>query len=386
MVSCGEASGDLYAGALVAELERLAPGTRVLGLGGPRLAESGAELIGDYRGLAVTGLTEALRVLPRSFGMLRRLRSRLLNDRPDVLVAIDFPDFNFGLARSARKLGIPVVYYISPQLWAWRPGRIRTMKAIASKVLVIFPFERQIYDRAGIPVEFVGHPLIDLIRVTTDRTDLLASAGLDPRAPTVALLPGSRPNEVRAILPILTAAIGSIRAHLPEVQFVIARAPHLASSLFAPVAGMSGVATIEGRADDVLSASDVVVTASGTATVQAALHQRPMVIVYRLSPLTYRVGRRFVKLDTFGMVNLVSGSRIVPELIQDDFTPERVAGEVRSLLTDRARADAMRADLRDVRTCLGDAGASRRAAAAVLAAVRSPGARSPQVRASGGPS
>jgi lipid-A-disaccharide synthase len=370
MVSCGEASGDLYAGALATELQRLAPGTRVFGLGGPRLAESGAELVGDYRSLAVTGLTEALRVLPRSFGMLRRLRGRLVNDRPDVLVAVDFPDFNFGLARSAHKLGIPVVYYISPQLWAWRPGRIRTMKAIATKVLVIFPFEQEIYERAGIPVEFVGHPLIDLIRVTTDRRDLLKSHGLDADAPTVALLPGSRPNEVRAILPILTASIASVRAQMPGAQFVIARAPNLASSLFASLAGSSGVAIVEGRADDVLNASDVVVTASGTATVQTALHQRPMVIVYRLSPLTYRLGRRFVKLDTFGMVNLVSGQRIVPELIQDDFTPERVAEEVRSLLTDRTRADAMRADLRDLRSRLGDAGASGRAAVAVLAVAR----------------
>jgi lipid-A-disaccharide synthase len=370
MVSCGEASGDLYAGALVAELRLLAPGVRVFGLGGPRLAESGAELVGDYRGLAVTGLTEALRVLPRSFEMLRRLRQRLVNDRPDVLVAIDFPDFNFGLARSARKLGIPVVYYISPQLWAWRPGRIRTMKKIATKVLVIFPFEQPIYERAGIPVDFVGHPLTDLIRVTTDRAQLLSAQRLDPDAPTVALLPGSRPNEVRAILPTLAAAAERIRAKMPNVQFVVARAPHLDSSLFAPLSASSRVAIVEGRADDVLNASDVVVTASGTATVQTALHQRPMVIVYRLSPLTYRLGRRFVKLNMFGMVNLVSARRIVPELIQDDFTPERVSDEVLSLLTDSTRAAAMRADLRDMRLKLGESGASHRAAAAVLAVAR----------------
>jgi lipid-A-disaccharide synthase len=370
MVSCGEASGDLYAGALATELQRLAPGTRVFGLGGPRLSESGAELVGDYRGLAVTGLTEALRVLPRSFGMLRRLRERLVHDRPDVLVAIDFPDFNFGLARSARRLGVPVVYYISPQLWAWRPGRIRTMKAIATKVLVIFPFEQEIYERAGVPVQFVGHPLIELMRVTTDRKDLLLSLGLDPHAPTVALLPGSRPNEVRSILPTLAAAADAIRSQIPTVQFVIARAPHLSSALFASPSPAKGIAILEGQADDVLNASDVVVTASGTATVQTALHERPMVIVYRLSPLTYRVGRPFVKLDTFGMVNLVAGRRIVPELIQDDFTPSRVAEEVRPLLTDSARADQMRADLRQMRSRLGEAGASHRAASAVLSVAR----------------
>jgi lipid-A-disaccharide synthase len=378
MVSCGEASGDLYAGALATELQRLAPGTRVFGLGGERLAEAGAELVGDYRGLAVTGLTEALRVLPRSLAMLRRLRERLVAERPDVLVTVDFPDFNFRLARIARSLGVPVVYYISPQLWAWRPGRIAAMKALATKVLVIFPFEEEIYERAGIPVEFVGHPLIDLIRVTQSRQEFLLGQGLVPDAPTIALLPGSRPNEVRAILPGLAASGALIRQKLPTTQFVIAQAPSLAPSLFDPFLSAAGrVAIVAERTDDVLNASDLVLTASGTATVQTALHERPMVIVYRLSPLTYRIGRPFVKVDTFGMANLVAGRRIVPELIQDDFTPERVAAEAHALLTDRARAEAMRADLREVRSKLGEPGASRRAAAAVLAVAAGRGAEAP---------
>jgi lipid-A-disaccharide synthase len=378
MVSCGEASGDLYAGALAAELQHLARGTRVFGLGGERLLEAGAELVGDYRGLAVTGLTEALRVLPRSLGMLRRLRERLVSERPDVLVTIDFPDFNFRLARIARSLGVPVVYYISPQLWAWRPGRIATMKTLVSKVLVIFPFEAAIYERAGIPVEFVGHPLIDLIRVTQSRQDFLLAQGLVPDARTIALLPGSRPNEVRAILPGLAASASLIRQQMPGTQFVIAQAPNLAASLFDPFLATAGrVAIVEGRTDDVLNASDLVLTASGTATVQTALHERPMIIVYRLSPLTYRVGRPFVKVSTFGMANLVAGRRIVPELIQDDFTPERVAAEAHSLLTDPGRAEAMRADLREVRSKLGEPGASRRAAAAVLAVAGGRGAKAP---------
>jgi lipid-A-disaccharide synthase len=367
MVSCGEPSGDLYAGALTTALRRLSPDARVLGFGGEQLQRAGAELIGDYHGISVTGLTEAVRVLPRSFRMLRTLRSRLEHDRPDVLVTIDFPDFNFRLAHAARDVGVPVVYYVSPQLWAWRPGRIATMKTIATKVLVIFPFEAQIYERAGIPVEFVGHPLIDLIRVTESRESLLRGLSLSPDAPTVALLPGSRPNEVRAILPRLAAAADLIVKKIPTVQFVIARAPNLADQLFAPFTQTgSRVALVEGRADDVLHASDVVVTASGTATVQTALHERPMVIVYRLSPLTYKLGRPFVSLDTFGMANLVAGRRIVPELIQDDFTAERVADETLSLLTDDERAERMRADLREVRAKLGNADASARAAAAIL--------------------
>src|SRR3954454_13501733 len=211
MLSCGEASGDLYAGALAVELQRLAPGIRIIGIGGEKMHAAGAELIADYRGLAVTGLVEALRVVPRSFSLLRKLRERMARDRPDVLVVVDFPDFNFRLAATARTLGIPVVYYVSPQIWAWRVGRIKTVKQVASKVLVIFPFEKKLYDDAGVPVEFVGHPLPDLIHVTEPRERLLAGVGLDPAAPTVALLPGSRPNEVRSILPNLAAAATLIR-------------------------------------------------------------------------------------------------------------------------------------------------------------------------------
>ncbi len=367
MMSCGEASGDLYAGALALELQRLAPGVRIFGLGGQNMHAAGAELVADYRGLAVTGLVEALRVVPRSFGLLRQLRERMARDRPDVLVVIDFPDFNFRLAAAARALGIPVVYYVSPQIWAWRAGRIKTVKQVASKVLVIFPFEKKFYEDAGVPVEFVGHPLPDLIQVTEPRERLLAGAGLDPTAPTFALLPGSRPNEVRSILPNLAAAATLIRERVTSAQFVIARAPKLSDQMFEPFSRFTGPsAIVAGRADDVLNASDVVITASGTATVQAALHGKPMVIVYRLAPLTYRMGRPFVKVDTFGMVNLLAGRRIVPELIQDAFTPARVADETVGLLTDPARAAEMRRALAEVRGALGEPGASRRAAEAVL--------------------
>jgi len=326
-------------------------------------------LTADYRGLAVTGLTEAIGKLPQSFATLRRLVEFARSTRPDALVAIDFPDFNFRLAADARSLGIPVVYYVSPQLWAWRPGRMRTLKKIASKMLVIFPFEAPLYEREGVPVEFVGHPLIDLIEITEPRDRFLRARDLDPAAPTVALLPGSRPNEVHAILPGLAASAALIRRAVPKVQFVLARAPKLSDNLFHGVAAAAGPVTmVEGRTDDVLNAADVVLTASGTATVQTALHERPMVIVYKLSPLTYALGRPFVKLDTFGMANLVAGRRVVPELIQGDFTPTRVAAEAIPLLTDPARASAMRAALREVREKLGQPGASRRAAQAVLAA------------------
>ena len=364
MISCGEPSGDLYAGALAQELRARMPATQISGLGGPRLAAAGAALTADFGRMTVTGLTEALRVLPHSYATYRRLVMSARAEKPDVFVAIDFPDFNFRLMRALHRLGIPVVYYISPQLWAWRPGRIELMKRYVSKVLVIFPFEVPIYERAGVPVEFVGHPLVDLVQPRGSRESFLRERGLRPEAPTVALLPGSRRNELHRIAPDMAAAIPLIRARVPDAQFIVAAAPGLPGDLFAPFSGLATV--VPERTDDVLAASDVVVTASGTATVQTALHQRPMVVVYRLSPMTYLMGRRFVTVDMYAMANLVAGKRIVPELIQDDFTPARVAEETVVYLTDRDRYETTRQALADVCGKLGEPGASARAAAAII--------------------
>ena len=367
LLSCGEASGDLYAGALRRELRALDPEVAVAGLGGPRFAAAGGRLVDDYRDLAVTGLTEAIAKLPRSLEARRRLVADAERHRPDALVLIDFPDFNFRLAPLVRRLGVPVVYYISPQIWAWRPKRLETIRKIADRVLVIFPFEEAIYRNAGVPVEFVGHPLIDLAAPAGDRVGFLTAHGLSPDAPTVAILPGSRPNEVSRILPALVGAAGHIAAAVPGAQFVVARAPHLDDSLFAVLRHTTlRAAIVEGDADTVLASADVALTASGTATVQAALHGTPMVIVYRVSPLTYRLLRRLVKVDAIGMVNLIAGERIVPELVQDACTADAVAREAVSMLTDPARAAAVRAGLAKVRARLGGPGASRRAAEAVM--------------------
>ncbi len=370
MISCGEASGDAYAGALVGALREAEPDVEVFGFGGQQLAAVGAELVADYRDYHVTGLVEVVRQLPKTYRLYRRLVEVARARRPDVLVVIDFPDFNFRLGQAVHALGIPVVYYISPQLWAWRAGRIRTMRRFASRVLPIFPFEPVIYERAGIPVTFVGHPLIDMIPFMPPREAFLGRLGLDPAARTVAVLPGSRPNEVREILPTLLDAAVSIRREVPGTQFVLARAPRLAEHLFVPVlaartAGLP-IAMVADETDAVLASSDVAITASGTATVQTALHQTPMVIVYRLNALTYRLGKPFVKVDTYGMVNLIAGRRIVTELIQDGFTAEATTRETVALLTDPARHATMREELREVVTKLGGPGASQRAARAVL--------------------
>ena len=365
-MSCGEASGDLYAGALTRELRALSSDALVTGLGGPQLADAGGRLIDDYRDLAVTGLSEAIAKVPRSFRALGRLMAAARRERIDAAVMIDFPDFNFPLARRLKRLGVPVVYYVSPQVWAWRPGRVDTMKAIADRVLVIFPFEEKIYRDAGVPVEFVGHPMIDLARASEGREAFLRRHGLSADAPTIAVFPGSRPNELSRILPDLAAAASIVQASVPGAQFVVARAPNLDDRLFEAARRIAPLAIASGEPDGVLAASDAAMVASGTATVQTALHDTPMVIVYRVSPATYFFGRRLVKLDTFGMVNVIAGERIVPELIQHDFTPQAVASEVVSFLSDRQRVAAVRAGYARVRQRLGGPGASRRAAQAIL--------------------
>ena len=368
MISCGEPSGDLYAAALAERIRALDPAATITGFGGDKLRAAGADLLGDFSGLSVTGLLEVARVLPRTYTMYRRLVGHARAERPDVFVAVDFPDFNFILARALRKLRIPIVYYISPQLWAWRPGRMKTMRRIADRVLVIFQFEERIYRDAGVPVEWVGHPLLDVMPSRLPKGQLREMFGLRSSGPIVALLPGSRRNEVRAILPDLVTSAALIRARLPAVQFLVARAPHVTDDLLRPLESLPGERPkiIDGRADDVLEMADLALVASGTVTVQAALHECPMIVVYRLSPLTYRLGRPFVRVDTFAMANLVAGRRVVPEMIQDDFVPERVAAAAVELLSDPNAAARVRADLRDVRARLGEPGASDRAARAVL--------------------
>jgi lipid-A-disaccharide synthase len=299
----------------------------------------------------------------------------LAEEKPELVILVDSPDFNLPFAKRARRAGARVLYYVSPQVWAWRRGRVRRIAERVDRLAVIFPFEPAVYAGTGLAVEFVGHPLVDLARTRQDRSAFLAGQGLRPDAPTLALLPGSRTNELHRLGPVLAAALPRIAARVPGVQFVVACAPTLPAEAFDELAaGAGGLRPIlvRDRTDDVLNACDAVITASGTATVQSALHGRPMVVVYKLSSLSYAIGKPFVSVSLYAMPNLVAGRQIVPELIQDDCTPERVAEETVSLLTDRRRRDEMQRALRDVAGRLGAPGASGRAAEAVLAVARRP--------------
>lgn len=384
MLSCGEASGDFYAGALARALTARAPGLDLFGFGGPRCRESGVRLIGDYAGLSVTGLTEAVRVLPATFAMLRRLVAAATATPPDALVLVDYPDFNFQLMKRLAPRGVRVVYYVTPQLWAWRKGRMRAMQRHVTLALPIFPFEEALYRDAGVPVRFLGHPLVDAVaapdpdpavRAARQRA-LRTSLGLDPHRPTVALLPGSRHNELARLVPVVAAALPAIAARVAGVQFVVACAPGRHREDFAAIlAARPGTPVVEQRTDDVLAAADVVVTASGTATAQTALHTRPMVVIYKLSPLTYALGKPLVTIDTYAMANLIAGERIVPELIQDACTPAAIADATTSFLLDRERWARTEARLAETRAKLGPPGSTARVADAVLDVVRGAPAR-----------
>jgi lipid-A-disaccharide synthase len=378
LMSCGEPSGDLYAGALVSELRAREPGIEISGLGGDRFAQAGGTLLAHYRGLSATGLVEPLRVVPRALALIRQLTQAARTWRPDVFVPIDFPDVNFRLMAAMKRLGVPVAYYIGPQLWAWRPWRMRAIRRDASKVIVIFPFEEALYRDAGVPVEFVGHPLVEMAEAAVagrPRPVLRHELGLDPDKPTIALLPGSRRNELERLVPVIAAAMPGLAARLEHVQFVVACAPHAADALFEPMKQAAAVlrvplALVRDRADAVLAAADAAVTASGTATVQGAIHGCPMVVIYKLSPLTYRLGKPFVRLDTYAMPNLIAGRRLVAELIQDGCTPPRIVEETLALMEDRERRSAVVDGLRQVRDRLALPGASGRAAEAVLGVAR----------------
>lgn len=366
LISAGEASGDLHAAHLVEALLALDPSIELFGLGGERMAESGVELIVRNEQISVTGIVEVLSHLPQVYGAFRRLISAAEQRRPALAVLVDYPDFHLLLAKRLVRAGIPVVYYISPQVWAWREGRLKTIKKLVSHMIVILPFEEQFYRAAGVPVTFVGHPLRDSVRASQSREEFFREHRLDPALPLVTLLPGSRRKEVGAHLPVL---LGAHREMKVRSQFVIQRAPSIERGLIEQIAG-GGAKIVEPGAYDAQAHADLVLTSCGTATLETALCGTPMIAFYRLSPVTYILGKPLVRMDTYAMCNILGGRRIVPELIQGDFTTQRVAAEADAILGDPERSRTMREDLLRIAGTLGPPGAAARAAAKVLEVLR----------------
>jgi lipid-A-disaccharide synthase len=350
LISSGEASGELYGAELLTALRGLHDGSvECYGMGGERMKAAGCELLVEAKDVAIVGLFEVLSHLPSLYRRFHRLLDEVDRRRPDVAVLIDFPDWNLRLARELHRRGIPVVYYVSPQLWAWRRGRIRQVQKYVREMLVIFPFEREFYLKHGVEAEFVGHPLSELAPPTITRDNFAARWGLDASKQWIALLPGSRRKELRLNLPAIVGAAQRLGA---EFEYVMPVASTLDAGWVREQVALCGGEINIHLCDDARAAllhSRVGVVASGTATVEAALIGTPFVMVYRLAGLTWTLGRHLVSLPHYGMVNLVAGRRVVPELIQDGFTPETVEREVRRLLPDGEPRREMLAALDEVR-------------------------------------
>ncbi len=349
LISAGDPSGAMHAARLSCALAERA-GAQLFGLGTPEMAEAGVELVGKTSDIAVVGLSEAIELLPRAWRLLGRLESESARRRPRLAILVDAPDFNLRLARRLKRQGVPVVYFISPQIWAWRSGRVKLIRELVAKMLVIFPFEEQFYRKAGVDAEFVGHPLVETVRPGLSREDFCRRHFLLQR-PILALLPGSRRKEVAHNLPGMIAAARIVATAVRlDHQRVLPAAPGLAAADFAPyLTSDLPVRVIEGATWDAVAAADCAIVSSGTATVETALLGTPMVVVYRVSAASAVVLRRLVHTPYYSMVNLLLDRPAVPELVQDDFTPERVAAEARRLLEDPEEREIMRRDLADVR-------------------------------------
>lgn len=376
MIVAGEASGDLYGGGLVKALKKRVPELKVFGMGGERMRASGVEILADIRDVSALGIVEVISYLGRIKNALSLFQKKLTEERPDALVLIDFPEFNLRLAEKAKSEKIPIIYFVGPQIWAWRSKRVKKISALVDKMLVAFPFEVDVYRKAGLDSEFVGHPLLDEYQIPPTPPLLKGGMGglkeegikrynnLDPKRPVLALLPGSRRKEVEVLLPIMLKTLNLLKEK--GVQAIIPVAPTIDFYKVEEMVRGEDVILRKGEVQEILSISDAAIIASGTATLQAAIEGVPMVIIYKVSPITYILGKILVKIKNIGIVNIVAGREIVPELIQSDARPEEISGVIKKILDDPVYRDRMKRDLLNAREKLGSPGASEKAAEEIL--------------------
>jgi lipid-A-disaccharide synthase len=374
LLSAGEASGDMYAARLARALKERVD-VQLFGMGGPQMRAAGVEIVVDYAEVSVLGITEVLQKLPHLRKAMKRLVDAAQQRRPPLAILTDFPGFHLRLARKLSPLGIRNIYYICPQFWAWRPWRANLVRRRFAQALCIFPFEEKFYRDAGVAVEFIGHPLVGNVKACMSRVEFCAENGLDAGKPIVTILPGSRRGEIAYHGTILGQALTQLRRTIPGVQAVVAEAPGVnRTELEACFSPGDGARLVSGATYNALAAADLAIVSSGTATVEAALLGKPMIVIYRLSPLTAKLAQPLVRTKFFSMVNLIAGREVVPELIQDDFTPIRLASEAASLLSASQESvqklELMRQGLAEVTQLLGPPGAVERAADAIVGQLR----------------
>jgi lipid-A-disaccharide synthase len=364
MIIAGETSGDLHGGQLVKELKALDPGLEIFGIGGDRMQAGGMELFYHVRELSFMGIVEVLGHLPFIRSVMKKLEGELYARKPDAVVLIDYPGFNLRFARKVKKAGIPVVYFISPKVWAWGRGRVRKIRKFVDKMLCILPFEEEFYRGRRVNARYVGNPLMDAVNPGQNREQFHKNNGMDPKRPLLGLLPGSRKQEIEMILPVMLQTAVMLKEKDPGLQFALGLAPGMDRERIEDMIAVSGlkVALVEGSVYDLMAHSRLLLAASGTATLEAGISGTPMIIIYKTSPLTYFIGRRLIKVPDIGLVNLVAGKRVVPEFLQGEARPGAIFLMAQVLLAEGRPRQMVMAELAKIRDILGEPGAARRAA------------------------
>jgi lipid-A-disaccharide synthase len=364
MIIAGEASGDMHGASLVHEMLKIDSSLKFHGIGGNKLQEAGVKLLAHASEMAVVGLTEVIPKLGTILRIMNRMKKSMDEFNPDLVILIDYPDFNLRIAKAAHKRGIKVFYYISPQVWAWRKGRINQIKKLVNKMAVILPFEVETYRQKGFPVNYVGHPLLDLVKTKYPPQEARTKFGLKEGKTTVALLPGSRFSEVNNLLPEMLKAGEILAQHIQDIQFLLPLADTIEEKIINDIISRYTlkVNIISGHTYDAISCADLAIVASGTATLETALLGVPMIIIYKISSLTYFIAKFIVNVKNIGLANIIAGKTIVPELIQEDANGNRIAAEALDILTDAERKQEMIKELTAIRSKLGNHGAARKTA------------------------
>jgi len=372
LFSAGESSGDQHAAHMFQDMQKLYPEIRGMGMGGARMRQAGIDIRFDSSGIGVIGLVEVLKHYAEIRQALQLMKTLVANEKPDLLVCVDYKEFNLKLAQFAKKQGVKVLFYVSPQVWAWRPGRVKTYGKAIDMMAVIFPFETAYYEAENVPVRYVGHPSVDKVHPLRGKQEDFALFGLEPGRPVVGLLPGSRANEIKRMLPAMLEATRELARNHPDVQFVLPQADSVSDEILqSHLQGFDvAINVVKHQAYDVIQCCDAIMTTSGTASLEIALLQVPMVIAYRLSPLTYWLGKQLVKIPFIGLPNIIAGKAIVKELIQDAVTAENLAAEIERLLYAASYRETVINELRRVKRLLGEGGGSKNMADLALEMLR----------------
>lgn len=369
MIVAGEASGDMHAAHLVSAIKKIDPHIKFSGLGGQRMEESGVTLYEDLVRLAVVGFIEVVKHYSDAKKIFHAFLKKVSEVKPNAVILVDYPGFNLRLAKELKKLNVKVIYYISPQVWAWKESRVQNIKAFTDKMIVLFDFEKKFYAKYGLEVDYVGHPLIDSIKVTNSKENVLESAGLSKEKLTIGILPGSRQKEIQTILPTMLKTASILQKEFSNIQFILVKASTIDKQTLERMlrdSNSHNIKILEKNGYNAINACDICMVASGTATLETAVLKKPMVIVYKTSLVTWLLAKLFIKIPFIGLVNVVAGKKIVPECIQFKATGENIATALKNIFTDEIKDADIKSELKKVKDILGGPGASQRAAEHII--------------------